>query len=56
MTPRPRGEEKVKVTFYLLRRQKEALDALCAKTRIVMSEHIREAIDLVLAKYRKKKS
>ena len=55
MTPRPRGEDKVKVTFYLLTRQKEALDALCKKTRIVMSEHIREAIDLLLAKYQKRK-
>lgn len=51
MTPRPRGEAKIKVTFYLLKRQKEALDALCAETRIVMSEHIREAIDLLLTQY-----
>ena len=53
MTPRPRGEAKVKVTFYLLKRQKETLDALCAETRIVMSEHIREAIDILLTKYHK---
>lgn len=55
MTPRPRGEEKVKVTFYMLTRQKAALDALCKQTRIVMSEHIREAVDLLLDKYRKRK-
>ena len=46
------SESKTQITTYILVSQKEKLKALSAKTRVPISEYLREGIDLVLDKYR----
>ena len=45
------SESKTQITTYILVSQKEKLKVLSAKTRVKMSEYLREGIDLVLEKY-----
>ncbi len=46
------SESKTQITTYILVSQKEKLKALSGKTRVPISEYLREGIDLVLEKYR----
>ncbi|MFH1070872.1 MAG: ribbon-helix-helix domain-containing protein [Candidatus Glassbacteria bacterium] len=46
------SESKTQITTYILVSQKEKLKALSGKTRVPISEYLREGIDLVLDKYR----
>ena len=46
------SESKTQITTYILVSQKEKLKALSNKTRVPISEYLREGIDLVLDKYR----
>ncbi|MBN2288649.1 MAG: ribbon-helix-helix domain-containing protein [Candidatus Glassbacteria bacterium] len=46
------SESKTQITTYILVSQKEKLKDLSSKTRVPISEYLREGIDLVLAKYR----
>ena len=46
------SESKTQITTYILVSQKEKLKALSGKTRVPISECLREGIDLVLDKYR----
>ena len=46
------SESKTQITTYILVRQKERLKDLSNKTRVPISEYLREGIDLVLDKYR----
>jgi len=45
-------ESKTQITTYILVSQKEKLKDLSSKTRVPISEYLREGIDLVLEKYR----
>ena len=45
-------ESKTQITTYILVSQKERLKDLSSKTRVPISEYLREGIDLVLEKYR----
>lgn len=45
---------KKRVNFYLDESQIERLKALSEASRIKMSDYVREAIEMVLAKYQKK--
>ncbi len=46
------SESKTQITTYILVSQKERLKDLSNRTRVPISEYLREGIDLVLAKYR----
>ena len=46
------SESKTQITTYILVSQKEKLKRLSGKTRVPISEYLREGIDLVLDKYR----
>lgn len=46
------SESKTQITTYILVSQKEKLKNLSSKTRVPVSEYLREGIDLVLDKYR----
>lgn len=46
------SESKTQITTYILVSQKEKLKELSGKTRVPISEYLREGIDLVLDKYR----
>jgi len=46
------SESKTQITTYILVSQKEKLKDLSNKTRVPISEYLREGIDLVLDKYR----
>lgn len=46
------SESKTQITTYILVSQKEKLKHLSSKTRVPISEYLREGIDLVLDKYR----
>ena len=46
------SESKTQITTYILVSQKEKLKNLSDKTRVPISEYLREGIDLVLDKYR----
>ena len=46
------AESKTQITTYILVSQKEKLKDLSDKTRVPISEYLREGIDLVLDKYR----
>lgn len=46
------SESKTQITTYILVSQKERLKDLSSKTRVPISEYLREGIDLVLEKYR----
>ena len=46
------AESKTQITTYILVSQKEKLKDLSEKTRVPISEYLREGIDLVLDKYR----
>ena len=46
------SESKTQITTYILVSQKEKLKNLSGKTRVPISEYLREGIDLVLDKYR----
>ena len=46
------SESKTQITTYILVSQKEKLKSLSGKTRVPISEYLREGIDLVLEKYR----
>jgi len=46
------SESKTQITTYILVSQKEKLKMLSSKTRVPISEYLREGIDLVLDKYR----
>jgi predicted DNA-binding protein len=46
------SESKTQITTYILISQKERLKDLSSKTRVPISEYLREGIDLVLDKYR----
>jgi ribbon-helix-helix protein len=46
------SESKTQITTYILVSQKEKLKALSGKTRVPISEYLREGINLVLDKYR----
>jgi predicted DNA-binding protein len=46
------SESKTQITTYILVSQKERLKDLSNKTRVPISEYLREGIDLVLDKYR----
>ena len=46
------SESKTQITTYILVSQKEKLKDLSSKTRVPISEYLREGIDLVLEKYR----
>lgn len=46
------SESKTQITTYILVSQKEKLKVLSSKTRVPISEYLREGIDLVLDKYR----
>ncbi|MBW7997716.1 MAG: ribbon-helix-helix domain-containing protein [Candidatus Glassbacteria bacterium] len=46
------SESKTQITTYILVSQKEKLKDLSGKTRVPISEYLREGIDLVLDKYR----
>jgi len=46
------SESKTQITTYILVSQKERLKNLSNKTRVPISEYLREGIDLVLDKYR----
>lgn len=48
----PLSESKTQITTYILVSQKEKLKSLSSKTRVPISEYLREGIDLVLEKYR----
>ena len=45
-------ESKTQITTYILVSQKEKLKSLSARTRVPISEYLREGIDLVLEKYK----
>ena len=45
---------KVAVTVYLEKEQATELKALTQRTRVPQQEYIREGVDAVLAKYRRK--
>lgn len=45
-------ESKTQITTYILVSQKEKLKDLSARTRVPISEYLREGIDLVLEKYK----
>lgn len=52
---RPKSEpNKVKVALYIGADQKRRLDELSAATRVPWSEYVREAVDMLLAKYKRK--
>ena len=46
------SESKTQITTYILVSQKENLKDLSSRTRVPISEYLREGIDLVLEKYR----
>ena len=46
------SESKTQITTYILVSQKEKLKDLSSRTRVPISEYLREGIDLVLDKYR----
>jgi hypothetical protein len=46
------SESKTQITTYILVSQKEKLKNLSTRTRVPISEYLREGIDLVLDKYR----
>jgi len=46
------SESKTQITTYILVSQKEKLKNLSDKTRVPISEYLREGIDLVRDKYR----
>ena len=46
------SESKTQITTYILVSQKEKLKDLSSKTRVPISEYLREGIDLILEKYR----
>ena len=46
------SESKTQITTYILVSQKDKLKVLSSKTRVPISEYLREGIDLVLDKYR----
>jgi hypothetical protein len=46
--------EKVSVALYLEKEQHEELEALIKRTRIPRQTYLREAVDMLLAKYRRK--
>ena len=46
------SESKTQITTYILVSQKDKLKDLSNKTRVPISEYLREGIDLVLEKYR----
>jgi predicted DNA-binding protein len=46
------SESKTQITTYILVSQKERLKDLSNRTRVPISEYLREGIDLVLDKYR----
>lgn len=45
---------KVSVSVYLEKKQADELKALTERTRVPQQEYIREGVDAVLAKYRRK--
>jgi predicted DNA-binding protein len=47
-------QKKVKIALYVGADQKRRLDELSAATRVPWSEYVREAVDDLLAKYRRK--
>lgn len=46
------SDSKTQITTYILVSQKERLKDLSNRTRVPISEYLREGIDLVLDKYR----
>ena len=46
------SESKTQITTYILISQKERLKELSDRTRVPISEYLREGIDMVLSKYR----
>ena len=46
------SESKTQITTYILVSQKERLKNLSNRTRVPISEYLREGIDMVLDKYR----
>ncbi|MEA2064051.1 MAG: ribbon-helix-helix domain-containing protein [Gemmatimonadota bacterium] len=48
------SESKTQITTYILVSQKEKLKDLSGKTRVPISEYLREGIDLVLEKHQDK--
>ena len=46
------SESKTQITTYILVSQKDRLKELSNKTRVPISEYLREGIDLVLEKYK----
>jgi predicted DNA-binding protein len=52
---KPKSEpNKVKIALYIGADQKRRLDELSAATRVPWSEYVREAVDMLLAKYKRK--
>lgn len=46
--------KKRPVTVYLEPGQAKALNSLCERTRVLQTVYLREAVDLLLAKYQEK--
>lgn len=46
--------DKVSVALYLENKQYKELHALCERTRIPQQTYLREAVDMLLTKYRRK--
>jgi hypothetical protein len=46
--------EKVSIALYLEKAQHAELKVLCTRTRIPQQTFLREAVDMLLAKYRRK--
>jgi predicted DNA-binding protein len=49
-------EKRIKTLLYLNHRQKIAMKKLSERTRVPMAAYFREAIDMLLAKYKSKGS
>jgi len=54
MTKTKTTEKRIKTAIYFDPEQKAALEALSKQTRVPWATYVREGIDMVLAKYRKK--
>lgn len=49
-----KATQRVRLNTYIEAEQKAALDRLSEQTRVPWAEYVREGINMVLAKYRKK--
>jgi hypothetical protein len=50
-----KDQKRIKVAVYLDPKQKAELEKLTEQTRVPWAEYVREGVDLVLARYRKRK-